>query len=160
MYLGLLGIGEAEVLGSRLGGVGLAEDISQLEHGVGAAELSLCYLRAVLIFVLGLADVLEYLVADGDGRVVGVPELLGRLLLADLGDVRPAVGLLLEGAIGTPVRVVLLVRVVRVHLQQVGGVPLGVGRDEELGRVARAMQLHAVVGVLVEVLAAAGQPEP
>ena len=102
---------------------------------------------------------LEHLIADGDRGIVCVPELLRGLLLADLGDIAPAIGLLLEGADSAPRGVVVLVAIVGVHLQQVGCMGIGISRYEELRRILWGVQLHTVVGVLVEVLTAAREEQ-
>ena len=145
--------------GCRLGSIGLAEDICQLEHRVGAAQLGFGDLTGVGILIADTSDVLEYFVADGDRSIVCVPELLRSLLLADLGDIAPAISLLLEGADSAPRGVVVLVAIVGVHLQQVGCVGIGISRYEELRRILWGVQLHTVVGVLVEVLTAAREEQ-
>ena len=59
---------------------------------------------------------LDDLVSRRDGGVVGIPELLWGLLVTYLGDVLPAIGLLLETVSRSPRSIVMLIGIVRIHL--------------------------------------------
>ena len=59
---------------------------------------------------------LDDLVSRRDSGVVGIPELLRGLLVTYLGDILPAIGLLLEAVSRSPRSIVMLIGIVRIHL--------------------------------------------
>ena len=59
---------------------------------------------------------LDDLVGRRDSSVVGIPELLWGLLVTYLGDILPAIGLLLEAVSRSPRSIVMLIGIVRIHL--------------------------------------------
>ena len=59
---------------------------------------------------------LDDLVGRRDSGVVGIPELLWGLLITYLGDILPAIGLLLEAVSRSPRSIVMLIGIVRIHL--------------------------------------------
>ena len=151
------GVRQTQVRSCRCGSVGFAEHVGQAEHGIGAAQLGLAALGAESRLVLLFADEAQHLIGRVDREIVGVPNHLRRFVFAHVGDVVPLVGFALEAIHFCPRRREMAIRVVRIHFEQVGRVHLRVGRGEELCQVIGRAKLHALVGILVQIVIARGQ---
>ena len=148
--VGLCGVRKAEFLVGSGRVVGAAEHVGEIEHRVGAAHKGLTELSLVVILVALLLYKGDSLIGSTHATVELVPYHLGALIVA-LGKLSPVVSLVLEAVVCSPARVLVLIGVVGVHLEQISGRAFRVCTDEQLADIVGRLQLHTVVGQFVEV---------
>ena len=151
--VGLCGVRQTEISGSGLGVVGTAEHGREDELSVSACYESLAQLCLKLALVSLLLDEADGLVAGTNSAVVAIPDVLYRLVVG-LCDVLPSVSLVLEAVHCCPGSVVILVCVVRIHLQQIHWRHIRVSTYEQFAHIVGRRKLHTIVGQFVEIAVA------
>ena len=151
---GTCGIGQSQVFAGRRWVVGHAKGVGKGQCSVCAAQQCFAFRGHQFTVVALLFYRLEGRVGRRHGHVQAVPQFLRRFRLLCLGDVAPRVGLVVKSSVASPARYVELVGIVRIQFCQIGRVVVGVGRNEVFLYFLFIVQLHAVVGQLVEKLVA------
>ena len=148
-------VGKSQFLVCRVGIVSTAKHVRQLEHRISAAQFSLALLRFISLFVGLRRYKFQRSICRCHCRVACIPEFLRHIGHPCFSDVLPSVGLFLKSIHRRPSVVHLFVRVVRIHLEQISWISIGVSRSHEFAHVRRRVQLHAVVRIFIEKVVAA-----